>query len=170
MRRDFCAEAPNRLWLADLTSVRTWSGIVSAAFVVDAFSRFTVGWQTAAHLRTGLVLDALEMTLWRRQGGLDGLVHHGDRGGEYLSIRGAQRLAEAGVVTSVGSRGDSYESALAQSVIGLHRTELIRRHGPWKNLDSVEYATLEWVDWFNQEYYRQAAQREQEALRQMSLH
>jgi putative transposase len=147
--RDFSATRPNQLWVADLTYVATWSGFVYVAFIIDAFSRFLVGWQAARSLRTDLALDALEMAIWRRQAGLEGLVHHSDRGGQYLSIRYTQRLAEAGAVTSVGSRGDSFDNALAETIIGLYKTELIRRRGPWKGLDEVEYATLEWVDWFN---------------------
>jgi putative transposase len=137
------------LWVADLTYVRTWSGFVYVAFIIDAFSRFLVGWQAARWLRTDLALDALEMAIWRRQAQLDGLVHHSDRGGQYLAIRYTERLAEAGAVTFVGSRGDSYDNALAETIIGLYKTELIHRRGPWKGLDQVEYATLEWVDWFN---------------------
>ena len=184
---DFAAPAPNRLWLADLTYVRTWAGFVYVSFVFDAYSRFIVGWQAATHLRTDLALDAHKMALWRRQGDLDGLVHHSDRGVQYLSIRYTERLAEAGAVTSVGSRGDAYDNAPAESMIGLFKTELIRKQGPWKNLDDVEFATLEWVDWFNhrrllepighvppaeleEEYYRQATSREEEALKQLSLH
>jgi putative transposase len=147
--RDFSATRPNRLWVADLTYVATWSGFVYVALVIDAFSRFLVGWQASRSLRTDLALDALEMAIWRRRGGLDGLVHHSDRGGQYLSIRYTERLAEAGAVTSVGSRGDSFDNALAETIIGLYKTELIRRRGPWKGLAEVEYATLEWVDWFN---------------------
>jgi putative transposase len=147
--RDFAAQRPNRLWVADLTYVATWSGFVYVAFVIDAFSRFIVGWQTSRSLRTDLALDALEMAIWRRQAQLEGLVHHSDRGSQYLSIRYTQRLAEAGAVTSVGSRGDSYDNALAETIIGLYKTELVRRRGPWRGLDEVEYATLEWVDWFN---------------------
>ena len=147
--RDFTAQRPNQLWVADLTYVATWSGFVYVALVIDAFSRFLVGWQAARSLQTGLALDALEMAIWRRRGGLDGLVHHSDRGSQYLSIRYTQRLAEAGAVTSVGSRGDSYDNALAETIIGLYKAELVRRRGPWKGLDEVEYATLEWVDWFN---------------------
>jgi putative transposase len=147
--RDFAAQRPNQLWVADLTYVATWSGFVYVALVIDAFSRFIVGWQASRSLRTGLALDALEMAIWRRQAQLDGLVHHSDRGSQYLSIRYTERLAEAGAVTSVGSRGDSYDNALAETIIGLYKTELIRRRGPWKGLDEVEYATLEWVDWFN---------------------
>ena len=129
--------------------MRTWSGFVYAAFVIDAFSRMIVGWQLAGHLRTDLALDALEMAIWRRDTQLDGLVHHSDRGSQYLAIRYTERLAEAGAVTSVGSRGDSFDNALAESTIGLYKTELIRRQGPWRNLDDVELATLEWVDWYN---------------------
>jgi transposase InsO family protein len=108
-----------------------------------------VGWQTSRSLRTDLALDALEMAIWRRRKGLDELVHHSDRGSQYLAIRYTERLAEAGGVTSVGSRGDSYDNALAETIIGLFKTELIRRRGPWKGIDAVEFATLEWVDWFN---------------------
>jgi putative transposase len=149
VERDFSATRPNQLWVADLTYVATWSGFVYVAFVVDAFSRFLVGWQASRSLRTDLALDALEMAIWRRQARLEGLVHHSDRGGQYLSIRYTERLAEAGAVTSVGSRGDSFDNALAETIIGLYKTELIRRRSPWRGLDEVEYATLEWVDWFN---------------------
>jgi putative transposase len=149
VERDFSATRPNQLWVADLTYVATWSGFVYVAFVIDAFSRFLVGWQAARSLRTDLALDALEMAIWRRQAQLEGLVHHSDRGSQYLAIRYTERLAEAGAVTSVGSRGDSFDNALAETIIGLYKTELIRRRGPWKDLDEVEYATLEWVDWFN---------------------
>ena len=148
VERDFSASRPNQLWVADLTYVATWSGFVYASFIFDAFSRFIVGWQVSRSLRTDLALDALEMAIWQRRG-LDGLVHHSDRGGQYLSIRYAERLAEAGGATSVGSRGDSYDNALAETIIGLYKTELIRRRGPWKGIDDVEYGTLEWVDWFN---------------------
>jgi putative transposase len=130
VERDFSATGPNRLWVADLTYVATWSGFVYVAFVIDAFSRFIVGWQALRSLGTDLALDALEMAIWRRRGVLDGLVHHSDRGGQYLSIRYTQRLAEAGAATSVGSRGDSYDNALAETIIGLYKTELIRRRGP----------------------------------------
>ena len=147
--RDFSATRPNQLWVADLTYVATWSGFVYVAFIIDAFSRFVVGWQASRSLRTDLALDALEMAIWRRQARLEGLVHHSDRGGQYLSIRYTERLAAAGVVTSVGSRGDSFDNALAETIIGLYKTELVRRRGPWRSLDEVEYATLEWVDWFN---------------------
>jgi transposase InsO family protein len=149
VERDFSAARPNELWVADLTYVATWSGFVYASFVIDVYSRFIVGWQVSRSLRTDLALDALEMGIWARRGKLDGLVHHSDRGSQYLSIRYTERLAEAGGVTSVGSRGDSYDNALAETIIGLYKTELIRRRGPWKGIDDVEYATLEWVDWFN---------------------
>jgi putative transposase len=149
VERDFSAARPNQLWVADLTYVATWSGFVYVAFIIDAFSRMLVGWQAARSLRTDLALDALEMAIWRRQAQLEGLVHHSDRGSQYLAIRYTERLAEAGAVTSVGSRGDSYDNALAETIIGLYKAELIRRRGPWRGLDEVEYATLEWVDWFN---------------------
>src|ERR687897_922856 len=149
VERDFSAVRPNQLWVADLTYVATWSGFVYVAFVIDAFSRFLVGWQASRSLRTDLALAALEMAIWRRQTQLDGLVHHSDRGSQYLAIRYTERLAEAGAVTSVGSRGDSFDNALAETIIGLYKAELIRRRGPWRGLDEVEYATLEWVDWLN---------------------
>ena len=149
VERNFSATRPNQLWVADLTYVATWSGFVYVALVVDAFSRFLVGWQAARSLRTDLALDALEMAIWRRQAQLEGLVHHSDRGSQYLAIRYTERLAEAGAVTSVGSRGDSYDNALAETIIGLYKTELVRRRGPWRGIDDLEYATLEWVDWFN---------------------
>ena len=150
--RDFTATAPNRLWVADLTYVRTWSGFVYVAFVTDAYSRRIVGWQASRSLRTDLALHALEQAVWERsrQGRtLDGLVHHSDRGVQYLSIRYTERLAECGVVNSVGSRGDSYDNALAETMNGLYKTELVRNKGPWRGLDDLELATLEWVDWFN---------------------
>jgi putative transposase len=147
--RRFTAERPNRLWVADITYVRTWSGWVYAAFVIDVFSRRIVGWALSTSLRTDLALDALEMAIWLRNDRLDELVHHTDRGSQYTSIRYTERLAQAGAVASVGSRGDSYDNALAESTIGLFKTELIRRRGPWRNLDHVELATLEWIDWWN---------------------
>jgi putative transposase len=149
VERNFAASSPNELWVADLTYVATWSGFVYVAFVVDAFSRFIVGWQISRSLRAELALDALEMAIWARTDELEGLVHHSDRGSQYLSIRYTERLGEAGAVTSVGSRGDSYDNALAETIIGLYKTELIRRRGPWKGIDDVEFGTLEWVDWFN---------------------
>lgn len=149
VQRQFYATAPNRLWVADLTYVKTHSGWVYVAFVVDVFSRFVVGWQASRSLHTELALDALEMAIWRRGRRLVGLVHHSDRGGQYLAIRYTERLAEAGAVPSVGSRGDSYDNALAESFNGLYKMELIRHRGPWRGLDDVEHATLDYVDWFN---------------------
>jgi transposase InsO family protein len=148
VQRQFQAEHPNQLWVADFTYVATWAGVVFVAFVIDVFARRIVGWRVASSMRTDLVLDALEQALWSRTG-TEGLVHHSDRGVQYLSIRYTERLADAGVESSVGSRGDSYDNALAETIIGLFKTEVIRRRGPWRNIDAVEYATLEWVDWFN---------------------
>ena len=148
--RQFRAPAPSRLWVADLTYVKTHSGWVYVAFVVDVCSRFVVGWQASRSLRTDLALDALEMALWRRRATpLKGLIHHSDRGVQYLAIRYTERLAQAGAVPSVGSRGDSYDNALAESFNGLYKAELIRHRGPWRGLEDVEHATLEYVDWFN---------------------
>ncbi len=149
VERKFSAEAPNRLWVADLTYVSTWTGFVYVAFVTDVFSRCIVGWRVSNSLHTDLALDALEMAIWRRQQqDLSGLIHHSDRGGQYLSIRYTERLAEAGAVCSVGSRGDSYDNALAESVNGLYKAEVIHRRS-WRSLEQVELATAEWVDWWN---------------------
>ncbi len=147
--RRFVASRPNQLWVADITYVATWSGFAYAAFVVDVFSRRIVGWRVASTLRTGLALDALEMAIWSRKERLDGLVHHSDRGSQYLSIVYTERLAEERAVTSVGSRGDSYDNALAESVIGLYKSELIFNRGPWRTVEDVELATLGWVHWWN---------------------
>ena len=148
--RQFRAPAPNHLWVADLTYVKTHSGWVYVASIIDVFSRFVVGWQASRSLRTDLALDALEMALWaRRARSLKGLVHHSDRGVQYLAIRYTERLAQAGAIASVGSRGDSYDNALAESFHGLYKTELIRHCGPWRGLEDAEYATLEYIDWFN---------------------
>jgi putative transposase len=150
VRRNFTAVAPNRLWVNDLTYVPTWSGFAYTAFVIDAFSRRIVGWQVSASLQAELALDALEMAIWTRRGdALDGLVHHSDRGGQYLAIRYTARLEEAGIVPSVGSRGDSYDNALAETVNGLYKAELIRRRGPWGTVAAVARATAEWVAWWN---------------------
>lgn len=149
VERKFAATRPNELWVADITYIATWVGFVYAAFVIDVFSRRIVGWQVSTSLRTDLAMDALEMALWTRDGQVDGVIHHSDRGCQYTSIRYGQRLGDAGGVTSVGSRGDSYDNALAESTIGLFKTELIRRRGPWRNVDDVEIATLEYIDWFN---------------------
>jgi putative transposase len=148
--RRFSSSQPNELWVADLTYVRSYAGWVYVALVVDVFSRFIVGWQASTSLRSDLALDALEMALWQRRGmHLAGLVHHSDHGVQYLSIRYTERLDQAGLERSVGSRGDSYDNALAESTIGLYKTELIHRRGPWRTIDDVEIATLEYVDWFN---------------------
>ncbi len=149
VQRDFRAPAPNRLWVADLTYVRTWSGFAYVAFIIDAYSRYIVGWHVARSLHTDVVLTALEQALWVRKGPFDRLVHHSDRGVQYLSLRYTERLAEAGIATSVGSRGDSYDNALAESVNGLYKAELVYRRGPWRGREDLELATLEWVDWFN---------------------
>ena len=148
VERNFLASRPNELWVADFTYVATWVGFVYVAFVIDVFSRAIVGWRASKSMRSDLPLDALEQALHARpvQGNL---VHHSDRGSQYLSIRYTERLAEAGVESSVGSRGDSYDNAMAESIIGLFKSEVIHRRGPWRNLDQVEYAVLEWVDWFN---------------------
>ena len=151
--RRFEADRPNRLWVADITYVSTRSGVAYVAFVVDGYSRFIVGWRVSMSLRTDLALDALEQAIWARNPKTTDpdsrLVHHSDAGTQYLSIRYTQRLTEASIEPSVGSVGDSYDNALAESVIGLYKTELIREKGPWRNLDHLEYATLEYVDWFN---------------------
>jgi putative transposase len=149
VERVFAAPAPNRLWVADLTYVWTRTGFVYAAFIVDAFSRAIVGWRVSASLRAELALDALEMALWERGPGLPGLVHHSDRGVQYLAIRYTERLVEAEAVGSVGSRGDSYDNALAESVIGLYKAELITRGGPWPTVEQVELGTARWVDFWN---------------------
>jgi transposase InsO family protein len=148
--RDFNATRPNQLWVADFTYVATWRGFTYVAFVVDVFARKIVGWRASTSMRADLVLDALEQALHdRSDADHDRLVHHSDQGVQYLSIRYTERLAEAGIEPSVGSRGDAYDNAMAESVIGLYKTEVILRKGPWKNSDEVEFKTLEWVDWFN---------------------
>ena len=148
VNREFSATRPNQLWVADITFVATWSGFVHAAFVIDVFARMIVGWRVSRSLKTDLVLDALEQALWSRTKTGE-LIHHSDRGSQYLSIHYTERLAEAEIESSVGSVGDSYDNALAETINGLYKTEVIRKRGPWKNIDEVEYATLEWVDWFN---------------------
>jgi len=145
---DFTAQRPNQLWVSALTYVTTWRGFVYVAFVIDAFSRRIVGWRVSSSLKSALALDALEQAIWEREeAARDSLVHHSDRGGQYLSIRYMQRLAEAGIEPSAGSKGDSY--ALAETLIGRFKTEVIRKRGPWRGLEDVEFATLEWVWWFN---------------------
>jgi len=148
VNRQFQASRPNQLWVADFTYVATWAGFVYVAFVIDVFARRIIGWRVARSMHAELVLDALEQALWSRSG-IKGVVHHSDRGSQYLSIRYSERLAEAGAEPSVGSVGDSYDNALAETIIGLYKTEIIHRRGPWRHLEAVEYATLEWVDWFN---------------------
>ena len=150
--RAFTATGPDQLWVADITYCRTFSGWVYAAFVIDVFSRRVVGWQLSRSLRTDLALDALEMGIWtRRRAGRDvsGLVHHSDKGSQYLAVRYTQRLAEAGAVASVGSTGDSYDNALAEAFNSLFKAELIRNRGPWKGIDDLEIAVAEYIDWFN---------------------
>ena len=148
VNRQFKATRPNQLWVADFTFVATWSGFVYVAFIIDVFARRIVGWRVSNSMRTDLVLDALEQAIWARAG-VEGVIHHSDRGSQYLSIRYTERLAEAGLEPSVGSSGDSYDNALAETIIGLYKTEVIWPRGPWKGVEDVEYATLEWVDWFN---------------------
>ena len=150
VNRRFLAPRPNALWVSDFTSVATWSGTVYVAFIIDIYSRFIVGWRVATTMRTELVLNALEMAVWRRQEILDGLVCHSDAGSQYTSIRYTERLAEIGAAPSVGSVGDPIDNAVAESTIGLYKTELIRRRGPWRNVDEVELATLAYIEWFNQ--------------------
>jgi transposase InsO family protein len=148
--RQFAATRPHQRWVSDFTYVATWTGFVYVAFVIDVFARRMVGWRASASMRTDFVLDALEQAIYeRRAAGPLGLVHHSDQGTQYLSMRYTDRLAEAGLAPSVGSRGDAFDNAMAESVIGLFKTEVIRRLGPWRTLEAVEFATLTWVDWFN---------------------
>jgi putative transposase len=152
VERNFRACAPNRLWVADLTYVRSHSGWVYVAFVIDVYSRMVVGWQASRSLRSDLAIDALEMAVFNRQragADLSELTHHSDRGVQYLSVRYSERLAENQIIASVGSKGDSYDNALAESFNGLYKWELINRQGPWRGLDDVEFATMTYVDWFN---------------------
>lgn len=149
LRRDFTAPAPNRRWVADFTYVPISTGTVYAAFVIDCYSRFIVGWRLATHMRVDLPLDALDMALWQREIEPGHLVHHSDHGVQYVCLRYTDRLTEAGATVSVGSKGDSYDNALAETVNGLYKTELVERHGPWRSLTELELATLEYIDWFN---------------------
>jgi transposase InsO family protein len=150
VNRQFQAPRPNVLWVSDFTYVSTWHGFVYTAFVIDAFARRIVGWRVSRRATAGFVLDALEQALHeRRPLRRDSLIHHSDRGVQYVSIRYTERLSEVGITPSVGSVGDFYDNALAETIIGLYKTELIRQRGPWKNIDEVEFATLSWVDWFN---------------------
>jgi transposase InsO family protein len=150
VNRVFTAERPNQLWVSDFTYVSTWQGWLYVAFVIDVYARRIVGWRVSCSMQTDFVLDALEQALYERQPErAESLVHHSDRGSQYVSIRYTERLAEAGIEPSVGSRGDSYDNALAETINGLYKTELIHRRAPWKTRESVELATLEWVHWFN---------------------
>ena len=150
VNRQFRAERPNQLWVSDFTYVSTWQGWLYVAFVIDVFARRIVGWRVSSSMRTDFVLDALEQALWARQPERnDSLVHHSDRGSQYVSIRYSERLAEAGIEPSVGSKGDSYDNALAETINGLYKAELIHKRAPWKTKEAVEFATLEWVAWFN---------------------
>ena len=150
VERAFWATAPNQLWVADITYVATWSGFAYVAFVTDVFSRRIVGWRVSSNLRADLALDALEMAIWsRKDNAFPDLVHHSDRGCQYLSIRYTERLADIGAAASVGSRGDSYDNALAESVFGLYKAELITMQAPWRSVEDVELATLSWVHWWN---------------------
>lgn len=150
VHRQFKADRPNQLWVSDFTYVSTWQGWQYVAFVIDVYARRIVGWRQSSSMRTDFVLDALEQALFdRRPERTDALIHHSDRGSQYVSIRYSERLAEAGIEPSVGSRGDSYDNALAETINGLYKTELIHRRAPWKTMEAVELATLEWVSWFN---------------------
>lgn len=150
VNRQFRADRPNQLWVSDFTYVSTWQGFVYVAFIIDVFARRIVGWRVSSSMRTDFVLDALEQALFARQPERDdALIHHSDRGSQYVSIRYSERLSEAGIEPSVGSKGDSYDNALAETINGLYKAELIHRRAPWKTREAVELATLEWVSWFN---------------------
>jgi putative transposase len=149
VQRDFHASRPDQLWVVDMTYIRTWVGFGYLALVIDVFSRRIVGWALAGHLRTALPLEALEMAIWSRQGRVEGLVHHGDRGSQYTSIRYTDALYAAGALASVGSTGDSYDNALAESTIGQIKAELIYRRRPWRSLEALEFALFEYLDWWN---------------------
>lgn len=190
VKRDFSAVAPNRLWLVDFTYVPTWAGMAFTAFVTDAYSRRIVGWRTASSMPTDLPLDALEMALWTRERAgenVAGVVQHSDAGSQYTAIRYQARLADAGAVASIGTVGDSYDNAQAESVIGLYKTECTKREGPWRGTDDLELATLSWVHWFNehrlhssighvppveyeQAYYRQINSHGQTSVGELALH
>lgn len=148
VNRQFSAERPNQLWVSDFTYVSTWQGWVYVAFIIDVYARYIVGWRVSTSMRTDFVLDALEQALYARRPS-DTLIHHSDRGSQYVSIRYTERLAEAGIEPSVGSRGDSYDNALAETINGLYKAELIHKRAPWKSREAVELATLEWVSWYN---------------------
>ena len=150
VNRNFTAKRPNQLWVADFTFVSTWQGFAYVAFIVDVFSRFIVGWRVSRNMKTDFVLDALEQALYARQPEKSGLIHHSDRGSQYVSIRYSERLLQAEVEPSVGSTGDSYDNALAETINGLYKTELVRKKGSWKTVEALERETLNWVHWFNQ--------------------
>ena len=150
VNRQFGAPAPDMLWVSDFTYVAIWAGFVTIAFVIDTYARRIVGWRASRTAHAGFVLDALEQALHdRRPTHSGGLIHHSDRGSQYVSIKYTERLAEAGIEPSVGSVGDSYDNALAETINGLYKAEVIHRRGPWRSFEAIEYATLEWVDWFN---------------------
>ena len=149
VNRNFRADRPNQLWVSDFTYVSTWQGWLYVAFIIDVYARRIVGWRVSRSMQTDFVMDALEQALYERQPDRDSLIHHSDRGSQYVSIRYTERLAEAGIKPSVGSRGDSYDNALAETINGLYKAELIHRRAPWKTRDAVELATLNWVHWFN---------------------
>ena len=153
VNRNFTAQRTNQLWVADFTFVSTWQGFAYVAFIVDVFSRFIVGWRVSRNMKTDFVLDALEQALCARKPDTSdnsGLIHHSDKGSQYVSIRYSQRLLQAGVEASVGSTGDSYDNALAETINGIYKTELVRKKGPWKTVEALEWETLNWVHWFNQ--------------------
>jgi transposase InsO family protein len=147
--RRFAADRPNQLWLADITYASTWQGWLYVSFILDVFSRAIVGWQIADHVRTDLVLDALEMAIWRRDLAAGGLVHHSDAGSQYTSIRYSDRLADVDIAASIGSVGDSYDNAMAEALNGTFKTELVKLHGPWRTRSQLEIAIIEWIDWYN---------------------
>ena len=151
VKRQFTADAPNRLWVLDLTYVSTWEGMAYVCFIVDAFSRMIVGWRVAGNMRTDMVLDAMEMAAWKRATHLGGLIVHSDAGSQFTSIRFTERVDEIGARPSIGTVADSYDNALAETVNGLYKTELTKRRGPWKQIETLELATAEWVLWFNTE-------------------
>jgi putative transposase len=150
VNRVFKVQRPNQLWVSDFTYVSTWQGWLYVAFVIDVFARRIVGWRVSTSMHTDFVLDALEQALYARQPERDdALIHHSDRGSQYVSIRYTERFAQAGIEPSVGSKGDSYDNALAETINGLYKAELMHRRGPWKTREALELATLEWVSWFN---------------------
>lgn len=151
VKREFTAERPDQLWVADFTFVSTWQGFAYVAFIIDVYSRFIVGWRVSRHMRTDFVLDALEQALHARQPAAHELIHHSDRGSQYLSIRYGERLREAGIEPSVGNVGDSYDNAMAETINGLYKAELVHKQGPWKTVEALEWETLNWVTWFNQQ-------------------